>query len=431
MLDFTLLIALGFLGSFGHCASMCGPLAVAFSLSYGATPHGDDAPPSAAPAADRDWRSQMQFHGLLNLGRALSYAIVGAAVGGLGSLVVASGQLAGIDSSLRQGLSVLTGVMLVWFGLAQIRPDLIPALPLWHPLGGRTGHDRLGRAIRHLADRQSWWAPLAVGGAWGLMPCGFLYAAQLKAVESGSAIAGATAMLAFAIGTVPMMWGIGTFAGLLSRDRRGQLYRLGGWVTLAIGTLTLLRTSEMTDYTGHGALLALLLALVARPIARLWAAPLRYRRAIGVAAYVLALAHGARMMEHSFQWQADVIGFMVPLHQVGIWTGFWAWVLMTPLALTSCDRAVAWLGHRWRRLHLLAIPATILAAVHTCCIGSSYLGALHLTHAHCWRAGAIAALVLFTLALRWRPLWALLALERFYRPPASTPIAGGQWAKDG
>jgi sulfite exporter TauE/SafE len=405
LLDLALLASLGFLGSFGHCVGMCGPLAIAFSLSYGTqnpdptqTQTLDQAQTQSRGAA---WRSQGRFHGLLNLGRILSYAIVGAAVGGIGSLVVASGQLAGIESNLRQGLSLLTGAMLVWFGLAQVRPDWVPMLPLWHPLGGTAGHDRLGKTIQKLAARRTWWMPLAVGALWGLMPCGFLYAAQIKAVESGGAIAGALSMLAFGLGTVPMMWGVGVSAGFLSRDRRSQLYRLAGWITLLVGTLTLLRTDEMTDYTGYGALLALLVALAARPLARWWGWPLRYRRGIGVGAYGLALAHGARMMDHTFQWQVDVIGFMVPLHQVGVWAGFWAALLMTPLALTSCDRAIAFLGRsRWRRLHLLSIPALILAAIHTCCLGSHFLGALHITHAHGLRTCAIAALVLGVLGLR-------------------------------
>jgi uncharacterized protein len=64
--ELFLVLVLGFLGSFGHCAGMCGPIAVAFSLS------------------EQKERS-LPFHLLLNLGRLLSYALVGVAIGGLGS----------------------------------------------------------------------------------------------------------------------------------------------------------------------------------------------------------------------------------------------------------------------------------------------------------------------------------------------------------
>jgi len=56
---------------------------------------------------------------------------------------------------------------------------------------------------------------------------------------------------------------------------------MGGWVTLTIGT-HLLRNGDMVDYTGHAALILLMLALIAVRC-RLWP-PLRYRR-LGVGAF--------------------------------------------------------------------------------------------------------------------------------------------------
>ena len=112
------------------------------------------------------------------------------------------------------------------------------------------------------------------------MPCGFLYTAQIKAAQTGNMWMGAATMLAFGLGTFPMMLGVGVSASLFSKDKRSQLFRLGGWVTLAIGVITLLRTGDtMVDYTGHAGLILLMLALIARPISGLWAAPMRYRRA--------------------------------------------------------------------------------------------------------------------------------------------------------
>ncbi|MEL6380801.1 MAG: ferric reductase-like transmembrane domain-containing protein, partial [Pseudomonadota bacterium] len=44
--------------------------------------------------------------------------------------------------------------------------------------------------------------------------------------------------------------------------------------------------------------------------------------------------------------------------------GMAAFALMIPLAFTSNNRSVRWLGPVWRRLHLLTYPVAILAAVH-------------------------------------------------------------------
>jgi len=401
VLDLLLIVALGFLGSFGHCMGMCGPLTVALALSQG----------------DRSNRiSGWQFHLLLNLGRIMSYGLVGAALGGLGSIVVASGQLAGIGSSLRQFMAVFTGIILIWCGIAQIKPGWLPRIPLLHPLRGKV-HDRLNSGMDRLSTQRQWWTPFLLGGVWGLIPCGFLYTAQLKAVEAGSLLVGTATMLGFGLGTAPVMLGVGISISKVSADRRSQLFRLGGWVTLMIGILTLLRSDAMVDYTGHGALLLLMLALAARPLSRFWAVPLQYRRAIGVGAFVLALAHTAHMLDHSLNWNPEAIAFMLPQMRLGMVLGIIALVLMLPAALTSSDRLQQRLGKYWRKIHLLTVPSAILVIGHTVLLGSNYLGNLQLSLDNKLRVGLIIFLGSLILLLRFAWFWKIIGQEKLYTPP--------------
>jgi uncharacterized protein len=369
MLDLLLVAALGFLGSFGHCVGMCGPLTVAFSLS------GKESSP-------KSWQQHLYFHALLNIGRIFSYAIAGAAIGAIGSVLVASGQFAGLESDLRRWLAILTGILLVWMGIVQIKPEGFPSIPFLNPMAQVGLHQRLSNAMTKLSLHSHPLTPALLGLTWGFIPCGFLYTAQLKAAETSDMRQGALTMLAFGIGTLPSMLGIGVFAGLLSRDRRSQLFRLGGWITLTIGILTLLRTSDMVDYTGHAGLILLVIALVARPLSQIFkscSALITYRRAIGVGAFVLSLAHTFHKIEHTFQWNFDALSFMIPQHQISIWLGAIAIAMMTPAALTSSDWMVNKLGKAWRYVHLLSVPALVLASVHTIAIGSNYLGAVDWT----------------------------------------------------
>ncbi|WP_019498883.1 sulfite exporter TauE/SafE family protein [Pseudanabaena sp. PCC 6802] len=414
MLDLLLVAALGFLGSFGHCVGMCGPLTVAFSLSGQQESEASRSPQQTT----HNWRHYLYFHTTLNLGRILSYALAGMGIGGLGSVLVAGGQLAGIDSSLRQGLAIFTGILLIWLGIAQIDPKLLPRIPLPHPIQNLNLHQKLSTAMVKLSLSSSWWTPGLLGMAWGLIPCGFLYIAQIKAAETGDMLKGAMTMLAFGLGTMPAMVGVGVSASLLSKDKRSQLFRLGGWITLAIGILTLTRTANQTDYTGHASLFLLMLALVARPLANLWSHPLRYRRAIGVGAFVLAIAHTIHMLEHTFNWKLQVLEFMLPTHQCAIWCGLTALILITPAAITSSDWMVQKLGKHWRSLHLLAVPALLLAAIHTIAIGSHYLGSLESTHSGKITSAICGVLVLLVMAVRWRWLWRLVGLEKFYTAPS-------------
>ncbi|MEG4532206.1 urease accessory protein UreH domain-containing protein [Microcoleus sp. D2_18a_D3] len=397
MLDLLLIAILGFLGSFGHCAGMCGPLTMAFSLSN----------------SRNDKLAAFRFHLLLNLGRITAYALVGAAIGGLGSVLIAGGLLAGTGSELRRAIALLTGMMLIWFGVVQIQPNLLPGLPLLHPMS----HDRVGQAMSKLSAQKKWWVPVALGLLWGLIPCGFLYAAQIKAAETGNPVLGAATMLAFGLGTLPTMLGVGFLAGRLSADKRSQLFRAGGWVTVAIGILTLLRTDEMVDFTGHAALLCLMLALLARPVSKFLPQLLRYRRALGVGAFVLALAHTFHMLDHTLKWNFDALSFMLPQHQLGMVAGMMALLLMLPAAVTSCDRIQSYLGQLWRMLHLLSVPAFLLCAVHAALIGSHYLGGFEWKLHNQLLTAVLALVVVLVMFVRSRLFWSVLSLENFYVSP--------------
>lgn len=380
MVELLLIAGLGFLGSFGHCVGMCGPIAVAAALATQTS--APPAPNTPELEATRPripiWQS-LQFHGLLNLGRLLSYTAVGAGIGGLGSVLVAGGQIAGIGSGLRQGIAIAMGLLLVWLGITQINPTL-PRLPLLNPMKQAGLHSRLTGVMKALTQRASAATPLLLGGVWGLVPCGFLYTAQIKAAETASLTQGALVMLAFGLGTLPSMVLVGLLSGQGTPARRSQLFRLGGGLTVLVGLLTLMRTGgEHVDYAGHGALLLLFLALVARPLAPLWAGPLRYRRLLGVGGFALSVVHLLQMVVHSWNWNLEAIAFMLPQHQTGIGLGAVAVAMMTPLALTSFDWAQAAMGRWWRRLHLLSVPAFLLAALHTAMVGSHYLGRAQFT----------------------------------------------------
>lgn len=393
-------MTLGFLGSFGHCFGMCGPLAVAFSLSH--------------QQETSNWWRQFKFHSLLNLGRMLSYTLVGAGIGALGSVLLASGQMAGIGSELRQCMTMITGVMLIWFGIGHIKPDFLPRIPVLQ----NNLHHRLSAGMVKSGENNRWWTPALLGMSWGLMPCGFLYTAQIKAAETGNWWMGAATMMAFGLGTLPTMLGVGVSTSLVSKDRRSQLFRLGGWVTLTIGVLTLLRTGDtMVDYTGHAALIFLIGALIARPISGLWVGFLRYRRALGVGAFVLSVVHTAHMIEHSLQWNFAALFFLPPEYQLSMAAGAVALVLMTPAALTSFDFLQKFLGKLWRKIHLLSVPALLLTTVHAMIIGSHYLGALQSSWGNKLATVLLGVVTLGVLLLRRRFFWSMLFLDKFYVPP--------------
>ena len=457
-LDLWLVVALGFLGSFGHCVGMCGPITAAFALSVESRP-AESQPAESQPIESRSAESQLTesqpiesrpadaqtvnaqivnaqtldsqpiaasiwFHLWLNFGRIVSYALVGAVIGALSSVLFAGGQMAGVGSELRRIISMTTGLLLVWFGLSQAQPKLLPKLPFldW----GRGIHASVSNFMLRVSGNRTSTAhalrPLLLGLLWGLIPCGFLYAGQLRAAETQSWLGGMSIMLAFGIGTMPAMLTTGVTTALMSQDRRSQLFRAGGWLTMVIGVLLLVRTGDtMSDYSGHGALLCLILALVARPISRVWAGLLHYRRGLGVGAFTLSLLHVLHMLSHTWNWKLAAIAFMLPSHRQGIGLGIGATVLMLPAALTSFDQAQRALGPSWRKLHLLSMPALLLAATHTILVGSHYWGAMALGWDNQIRVLGLLTVVGLVFGLRSPRLWSLFSLSHRYASLQQSP----------
>jgi sulfite exporter TauE/SafE len=156
-----------------HCAGMCGPLAC--SLMPG---RGD--------------RSDAQtVSTVYHLSRLTSYALLGAAAGGLGR--------APLTWISQSGLRWLPWVMVIFFVALALRWDR--HLPKLIVLGKLTF--RLQSWLRGRSRTQ---AAAALGFATPLLPCGPLYFLVALAMLAGSALRGVEFMLAFGLGTVPLLW---------------------------------------------------------------------------------------------------------------------------------------------------------------------------------------------------------------------------------
>lgn len=160
-----------------HCLGMCGPLACSFCMKSG------NGQPAAARAL-----SIGAYHG----GRVTSYMLAGLLAGALGSAVawIFTGTIGHLLPWAMVALFLAIG-----FGLER---KLHP--PKWTS----RFFPRLAGMGQPVSTRRPW-APLALGLATVLLPCGPLYMVLAVAVLSGSAAMGAKFMAAFALGTIPLI----------------------------------------------------------------------------------------------------------------------------------------------------------------------------------------------------------------------------------
>lgn len=135
---------------------------------------------------------------------------------------------------------------------------------------------------------------------------------------------------------------------------------------------------ELVAPTGEWAARMIIVALSLTPLAMLLprARPVTWllarRRAFGVAAFgysVLHLYFYVREMETLANMLAEV-------HLLAIWTGWAAFALMLPLALTSNDAAVRRLRSGWKKLQRLVYPAALLILIHWIAVHDALVSAL-------------------------------------------------------
>ncbi len=235
--------SLGLLGS-GHCLAMCGGIMGALSMR---ATHASAVPvPVAVGTAPRRQfsRSMLISHLLLySTGRLLSYAALGLAFGLLGALLVSAVEPA------RLVLRGVAGALLIAMGLYVA--GIWNGIVVLERLGGSLWQ-RVGAGIRTGRG-----GTLLLGVTWGLLPCGLVYGTLAWAASAAEPLRSGWLMLAFGLGTLPMVLAGSYFSSsLLAPLRRPGLRLAAGVLVAGFGIWTLLGAGDLhgnhADGHDHG-----------------------------------------------------------------------------------------------------------------------------------------------------------------------------------
>lgn len=122
---------------------------------------------------------------------------------------------------------------------------------------------------------------------------------------------------------------------------------------------------EMLHASGELSVRLLMLALAVTPARRLFPKArwprwlVAQRRYFGVASFMYAALHTLVYLD-----KQDLASILEDSLAFEMWTGWLALLIFLLLAVTSNDRAVAWLKRRWKTLHRLVYVATALTFLH-------------------------------------------------------------------
>jgi sulfite exporter TauE/SafE len=211
LLEFSLVFAFGLVGSL-HCLQMCGPIVISYSVSlakYGAFK-----------------REMLLAHLSYNGGRILTYTALGALAGAAGGGVGMLGRMAGLASAAR----LVSGTAMMVTGILMLR--VLPRKLLVQV--ERPGVNAFfSRTVGRLLVSSRALGKFGLGVMLGFLPCGLIYGALLKSVETGRPLAGALTMTAFGLGTAVALFGMGVVSSVAG-------LRVGGWSNRIAGASVLI-----------------------------------------------------------------------------------------------------------------------------------------------------------------------------------------------
>ena len=186
--DLTGMFLLGLLGG-GHCVGMCGPIALAI-----------------CPASQGGGMTLSAL--LYNLGRVVTYSLIGGIIGALGGSVGDWGSVVRV----QLWLTLLAGVLMGWFGLALLR---VLGQPKWMFAIDGGKYPGVGRLLRGVVRDGKSWMGLPLGLLLGFLPCGLSMAAFTRAMGADGFGAGAMLVAGFGVGTLPAMLLVSWIGGAL------------------------------------------------------------------------------------------------------------------------------------------------------------------------------------------------------------------------
>jgi len=201
---------IGLLGSF-HCIGMCGPIVLALPIDY----------VSRTELIVGRW--------MYNLGRVVTYTLLGIILGALGQKVIVIGA--------QQYASVAFGVIILFsvFLPSEIKNYFNKIFFI------RWLNDFVKISFSKLVGAAKISNLFIFGIVNGLLPCGFVYVGLAAAISLGNVFSSAIFMAFFGLGTVPIMFATSLFGGFINAELRTKINKLLPALTVLIAILFILR----------------------------------------------------------------------------------------------------------------------------------------------------------------------------------------------
>ncbi|MBK6306905.1 MAG: sulfite exporter TauE/SafE family protein [Gemmatimonadetes bacterium] len=198
-----------------HCAGMCGGFVCFYATGADGRAGGTGS------------------HVAYNVGRLVSYLVLGLLAGVLGQGLDRVGGLVG----LSRGAAVVSGTLMIGWGLSTILASRGIRLPRLEGLP--VGRNPLGGLLARVRGQRPEVRAAATGLLTTLLPCGWLYAFVFTAAGTGRIDTALGTMAIFWVGTLPMMLSVGYGAQRLTGAFRSRLPMVTAAAVVVMGVLSI------------------------------------------------------------------------------------------------------------------------------------------------------------------------------------------------
>lgn len=209
---------IGIVASLSTCLAIVGAVVISFGAKY--------------QAKGNFFQANIKPHLLFHLGRLSTFAVLGGILGVVGSWI-------NISLSFMGWFSLVIAIVLAWMGL-----NILGLVPSLSALGVRMPK-KSSAVWNRLKQSEHALAPVILGGFTFFLPCGFTQSMQLLAISSGSFMAGSLTMFFFALGTVPILGGLGMATSRFKNLQAVVFQKVMGLVVIIFAVYTFVSALAM------------------------------------------------------------------------------------------------------------------------------------------------------------------------------------------
>ncbi|MDD5026038.1 MAG: sulfite exporter TauE/SafE family protein [Candidatus Peribacteraceae bacterium] len=222
-LTFGGIFVIGLVAGASSCLAVTGGLLLAVAAKYNETHRSSTGAQRVMPL--------LHF----NIGRLISYFLLGGLAGWLGQSIALSTKMTGY-------MTIVVALVMLYLALTILK--IIPkgSFPIRLP-------NALAHRIARLSETDHPLAPFALGALTFFLPCGFTQSLQLAALASGSFQMGAFTMFFFALGTLPALLGVSLVSSLSHGSFSRIFLRFSGTLVLVLALFNIRSGLTLLGYT--------------------------------------------------------------------------------------------------------------------------------------------------------------------------------------